>query len=119
MLEMIIYIIFSSSGLTLIKLGLMNKSELFINKAGLFLSINWILLLGMVFFVSSFFISFLVIKKMNLSFYYPVSAGAIYILVCLSGVLFFKDEISLLQIIGILMILIGIVIVNIAHFLKP
>ena len=49
---------------------------------------------------------------MNLSLFYPLSAGLIYIAVCVLSFLVLKEKISVQQLIGMVVILAGIVIMN-------
>ena len=51
-------------------------------------------------------------KGMNLSLFYPLSAGLIYIAVCVASYLVLKEKISVQQLIGMVVILAGIVIMN-------
>jgi len=56
-----------------------------------------------------------VMKGMNLSLFYPLSAGLIYIAVCVASYLVLKEKISVQQLIGMVVILAGIVIMNIGR----
>lgn len=109
---LLIYVCLSATGLTLIKTGLNKDSTVVISVTGVSLSFNWILIIGMCLYVLSFLASLLVMKNMNLSFFYPLSAGMIYVLVCVFGIVILGDSISKIQIIGMLVILTGIVLMN-------
>ena len=112
MIGLLIYVCFSAAGLTLIKLGLGKDSTLLLNKGGFNLSLSWILVLGACLYVVSFLLSMVVMKGMNLSLFYPLSAGLIYIAVSLLSFLVLKEKISTTQLIGMGVILAGIVIMN-------
>ena len=112
MVGLIIYVCLSAAGLTLIKLGLGKNSTLLLNKGGFDLTLSWTLVLGAVVYVVSFLLSMVVMKGMNLSLFYPLSAGLIYIAVCVASYLVLKEKISVQQLIGMVVILAGIVIMN-------
>ena len=112
MIGLIIYVCLSATGLTLIKLGLGKDSTLLLNGSGFSLSLTWTLVLGACLYVVSFLLSMVVMKGMNLSVFYPVSAGLIYVAVCLLSFLVLKEKIPVQQLIGMAVILAGIVIMN-------
>ena len=112
MVGLIIYVCLSATALTLIKLGLGKDSTLLLDKGGFSLSLSWMLVLGAVLYVLSFLLSMVVMKGMNLSLFYPLSAGLIYIAVCVLSFLVLKEKITTTQLIGMIVILAGIVIMN-------
>ena len=112
MVGLIIYVCLSATALTLIKLGLGKDSTLLLNKGGFSLSLSWMLVLGACLYVVSFCLSMVVMKGMNLSLFYPLSAGLIYIAVCVLSFLVLKEKITTTQLIGMIVILAGIVIMN-------
>ena len=112
MIGLIIYVCLSATALTLIKLGLGKDSTLLLNKGGFSLSLSWMLVLGACLYVVSFCLSMVVMKGMNLSLFYPLSAGLIYIAVCVLSFLVLKEKITTTQLIGMAVILAGIVIMN-------
>ena len=111
----ILYVSISATGLTLIKMGTMRYSTLLINSSGFELKINWILALGLCIYVLSFILSIIVMKNMNLSFFYPISAGLVYILVSVLGFFVLHESISKFQLVGMGIVLAGIVIMNIGR----
>ena len=109
---LILYVLLSSTGLTLVKLGTSKDFGLSVKGGALDLRLNGILLLGMLIYIFSFLLSMYVMKRMNLSVFYPVSAGLIYVLVCVLGHFVLKEEISLTQLIGMAVIFAGVLIMN-------
>jgi len=109
---LIIYVILSAMGLTLIKIGTGQDISLFLNAKGFSLRLNWILVIGMLVYIMSFLTSMLVMKNMNLSIFYPVSAGLIYIVICGLSYFVLREKISINQWIGMSVILVGIIIMN-------
>ena len=115
MIGLLIYVCMSATALTLIKIGLGKDSTLLLNKGGFALNLSWTLVLGACLYVISFLLSMVVMKGMNLSLFYPLSAGLIYIAVCLLSFLVLKEKISVQQLIGMVVILAGIIIMNIGR----
>ncbi len=112
MIGLLIYVCCSATGLTLIKIGLNRGSTLLLDKAGFSLSFSWILVLGLCLYVTSFLLSMLVMKTMNLNLYYPISAGLIYILVCILSFVVLKEPLGFMQLVGMAIILAGIIVMN-------
>ena len=112
MIGLIIYVCLSATALTLIKIGLGKNSTLLLEKGGFNLTLSWILILGALLYVISFLLSMVVMKGMNLSLFYPLSAGLIYVVVCVLAFLVLKEKPSLNQLIGMAVILAGIIIMN-------
>ena len=112
MIGLIVYVCLSATALTLIKLGLGKDSTLLLNKGGFNLNLSWMLVGGALMYVVSFCLSMVVMKGMDLSLFYPLSAGLIYVVVCLLSFLVLKEKITTTQLIGMIVILAGIVIMN-------
>lgn len=115
MIGLLIYVCLSATGLTLIKFGLNKNSTLSFNQTGFSLEFSWLLLIGLCMYVFSFLLSLVVMKGMDLSIYYPVSAGAIYIIVCVLGFFVLHEKITTNQLIGMAVILAGIIIMNLGR----
>jgi Membrane transporters of cations and cationic drugs len=112
MLGLIIYVILSATGLTLIKIGTGQNNGLVLDTKGFLIQLNWTLILGMVMYVMSFLLSMAVMKGMNLSLFYPLSAGLIYIAICGISYFILKEKIIFSQWLGMAVILTGIIIMN-------
>ena len=112
MIGLIVYVCLSATALTLIKLGLGKDSTLLLDKGGFNLNLSWMLVGGALMYVVSFCLSMVVMKGMDLSLFYPLSAGMIYVVVCLLSFLVLKEKITTTQLIGMIVILAGIVIMN-------
>ncbi len=108
----ILYVLISASGLILLKMGANHEFMVNISKEGLGISVNWQILLGMLFYVCSFLVSLMAMKKINLSIFYPISSGLGYVVICLTSYLVLKETISLKQLVGMAIILIGVVVIN-------
>lgn len=115
MLGLLLYVCMSATGLTLIKIGTAKDTTLLLNTTGFTLKLNWILVLGLCIYVASFLMSIMVMKRMNLTIFYPLSAGLIYIIVSLAGFLVLKESFTIIQMIGMGIILLGIVVMNLGR----
>ena len=111
-LLLIIYIVFSATGLLLIKVG-SNDFSMRLNSGLLSLSINMIMLLGMVFYVCSFFLFIFILPRFNLTYIYPLAAGILYIVITFAGVFFFKETLTFWHLVGMFFILLGVIAINI------
>ncbi|WP_294378990.1 hypothetical protein [uncultured Clostridium sp.] len=107
-----IYILFSVSGLTLIKYG-GNHSEL--AKAVLpiiDMPISWYVIVGLFCYGMSFILYMGVITKFDLGVIIPIVAGIVNILIMISAIIILKEKLTLNMIIGAVIIILGIVIMN-------
>lgn len=112
MIGLVVYVCLSAMGLTLIKIGTGKGSSLLLDGKGFSLQLNWVLVIGMIVYVMSFLTSMLVMKNMNLSIFYPLSAGLIYVIICGLSYFALKEKIALNQWIGMSVILVGIIVMN-------
>lgn len=108
----IIYLLLSTGGLIAIKYGA--DSVVFkVNQGMVNFSINFISLIGLILYISSFLIfTFVIVKKYNLTYIMPILTGASQILILISGFLVFKEKVSNFGILGIALVLVGIVLLN-------
>lgn len=108
-----IYLLLSSGGLVLIKLGA-DSMSIAINKGAFNLSMSWISILGLLCYIGSFLLfSFVLVKKFDLTYIMPIVTGISQILVIVAGLTIFKEHISNFGIIGIFLVIVGIVMLNI------
>ncbi len=108
----VVYLVFSASALVLLKFGSSNLSFLWENSAFQFRIDPWFVS-GLSLYALSFLLSLYLIKNLNLSFIYPLSAGIINISVCALSFFILKESISPLHWGGIFLIAAGIVLINI------
>lgn len=111
----ILYVMCSATGLVLIKKGINAGFKLSVSNGIFDMSFGLILLVGAMLYVISFLLSITVMSKMNLTYFYPLSAGLIYILVCILGVFFLGERIVFSQFIGMALILAGVVVMNLKN----
>lgn len=112
MIKILIYVILSVSGLTLLKVGTGHDFKFCVDRGVFEVKLNIHLILGMFLYVLSFIASLIAMKSLDLSIYYPVSAGLGYVLVCIVSFFVLKEVIIIKQWVGICLILVGIMIMN-------
>ena len=112
MVGLLIYVCLSAGGLTLIKIGTGKDLAFSLQHGVLSLQINWAVILGLTLYVASFITSMIVMKTMNLSIFYPTSAGLVYIFVCVISILLLHEKVSVTQLVGMAIILSGIIVMN-------
>ena len=107
------YLLLSCGGLVLIKLGA-DTVQLSIKQGFFNCSISFISLLGLICYIGSFFIfTFIIVKRFNLTYIMPILTSISQIIVVLSGLFIFKEQLGKFGLIGILFVIIGIVLLNI------
>ena len=74
-------------------------------------AINPPILLGMVIYGVSFFVSLRVLSQKDLSIVYPLFASSIFLFTTLGSFFILKESISILRVIGMVVMLVGIFIV--------
>ena len=107
----IIYLIFTTSGLILIKLGGNSGSVQLIN-SNLNFSINWISMIGMFLYIISFLLFTKIVTLFNLSYIFPICMGIVQILTLVAAFLIFKERFTPWMILGVSLVIIGIILMN-------
>lgn len=107
-----IYVIASAGALMLIKTGSMNTT---FSRDGsiLKLMMDWRVLAGLLIYICSFLISIYLMSQMNLSVFYPVGAGLVFIIITIFSFTILHEPVSIKQVIALILILAGIIIGNI------
>ena len=108
----VIYVAMSATGLLLIKMGTENTS-LVLRDGLLGAQLSYRLLLGLVFYICSFIMSIYIMSQMKLSLFYPLSAGTVLVASCVFSYFILREHISVIQMVGIALILLGIICINI------
>lgn len=108
----ILYVLFSVSGLLFLKIGTTRAFDLSFSNGNFKFTINYILMIGTLLYLIAFITSLIAMKTIDLSIFYPISAGLGYVLVCLLSYLVLKEAISKQQLIGMLFILVGVILMN-------
>ncbi len=107
----IIYIIFTTGGIFCLKSG---GDSLMLNlKNGISFKMGYITAFGFLLYVCSFLLWQKLIATYDLSYIVPISTGIVQIVVLLLGVLFFKENINYINIIGIVLVITGVILISI------
>ena len=111
MLLFIVYVILSSSGIILFKLG---SAELSIKMVSNQLNMNvpMMSILGLMCYLISFILWMIIISKSDVSFIVPLGLGLTNVLILVGSMVVLKEEINLYGIIGIVLILGGTILIN-------
>lgn len=112
MIRVIICILFSVIGMTLVKLDKVVLT-INININSTKLSIGSFTIIGIIFYGISFLLLMSIIQKNELTYIYPIITGAVTLLTFLVGIVGFQEHISLSKTIGTILVLGGIIIINI------
>ena len=104
----IIYILCSSSGLVLFKLG---TAETGLTILGFTITLK--MLLGVICYGFSFILWLYIVSKVNLTVAMPLSVALVNTLVVIESCLFLKEKITIVQGFGIFMVLFGVMIMTI------
>lgn len=109
----LLYVLFSVSGLLLLKIGATTAFDFSVSKGCFNIKISGVLLIGACLYLIAFVTSLIAMKNINLSIFYPISAGLGYVFVCLLSNFVLKEEITLKQLLGMVVILIGVILMNV------
>ena len=107
----ILYVFLASSGLILFKLGNAN-ANLSINIFSLTIKFSLKMLLGLFCYGCSFILWMIIVSKTNLTIAMPLSVAIVNTLVVIGSCLILKERISLMQGIGIFIIILGVCIMT-------
>ena len=106
----LIYILFTSSGLFLMKNG-GNSLSFSIQKVVSF-KIGYITMLGFICYLISFILWQKLLVTYNLSYIVPITTGIIQVVAILIGYFFFNENISIINAIGIFLVILGIIFIT-------
>ena len=110
---LIVYACMSVGGLTCFKLGSQQAMSIELTRAAFAMQMSWLSLIGLGMYVCSFLIYLGLVSRMQLGYLMPVTSAIVYIFTMVASLLIFKEEYSLTQIAGILLILFGVVLMNV------
>lgn len=105
------YVLLASSGLILFKLGSTNNN-LTLNIFGLSINYSIKMILGLLCYGFSFILWMLIVSKMNLTFAMPLSVAIVNTLVVVGSCLVLKEKITLMQGVGIFIVILGVCIMT-------
>ena len=106
----IIYLVLTSSGIFLMKLG--GDSLSFSMKNGINFKMGYITLGGFLCYLFSFLLWQKLLVTFDLSYIVPITTGISQIIILLIGILFFKEQINPTVIAGVIFIIIGVILMT-------
>lgn len=107
----ILYAIFAVGGSTLIKYGGLAKVTALFTVPIVNVSVSPISILGILCYGASFILYVFLLNRLPLSFVSPVTIGLVYVLLMITAVLVFGEQMTTIKIIGCGLILAGILLV--------
>ncbi len=107
----LLYIALTTGGLFCLKSG--GDSLSLALKEGFNLKIGYVTALGLLLYVFSFLLWQKLLTTYDLSYIVPLTTGIIQIIIILIGYFFFKESISVVNLIGIILVIIGVVLISI------
>ena len=112
MVLFIIYVILSTSGLILFKLGSSNLT-IGLSKSIFSMNIPFLSLMGLLCYLCSFLLWMYLISKSEISFIVPLGVAVTNIAVLIGSYVILKESISGAAIVGTILIIIGVIVMNI------
>ncbi len=106
------YLLSTSSGLVLLKLGSGSGAPVSIVNHALKFNLNPCVLSGVFFYVMSFVLYTYLISKYDLGFIVPLTTAIVYVLVFIASFIVFNEAFTLAKAIAIALIIIGVTILN-------
>lgn len=110
----ILYVLLSSSGLILFKLGA-GSSNIHIHLFGLALNFSIKSIIGIMCYGCSFLLWLYIVSRMNLTIAMPLSIALVNTLVVIFSLIFLKEKINVTQIVGIFIVIAGVSIMSIGR----
>ena len=107
----LIYIMLTTGGLFCLKLGGNSLSLSLKNEISF--RIGFITTLGFLFYIGSFLLWQKLLTTYNLSYIVPITTGMIQVIVLLVSYFFFKESITSINLVGIILVIIGIILITI------
>lgn len=112
MVLFIIYVILSTSGLILFKLGSSNLT-IGLSKSIFSMNIPFLSLMGLLCYLCSFLLWMYLISKSEISFIVPLGVAVTNIAVLIGSYVILKESISGAAIVGTILIIVGVIVMNI------
>jgi drug/metabolite transporter (DMT)-like permease len=109
---LIIYVITSSIGVVLIRLGGI-QTKLILKADLVSLSSNWLFMSGLLFYVISFPLWIVILQKFELTYISPIAYGLVFVSIAILSRFLLHEVISWRTIVGFILIFAGIVVFNI------
>jgi small multidrug resistance pump len=109
---LIIYILSTSSGLILLKLGSSSGAPFSIVDHALKLNLNPLNVLGILLYGISFLLYTYLLSKFDIGFIVPLTTAVVYVIIMTASFLLFKEVFTPLKVVAITLIVIGVILLN-------
>jgi multidrug transporter EmrE-like cation transporter len=106
----IIYLLTTTAGMIFMKLG--GNSLGFTIKEGIDFKIGGLTLIGFILYAVSFLLWQRLLVTFDLSYIVPITTGIAQILILIIGVSIFKENINIYNIVGVLLIIVGVLLIS-------
>ena len=107
----LVYILLTTGGLFCLKSG--GNSLTLALKGGFGFKMGYITALGFLLYIFSFLLWQKLLTTYDLSYIVPLTTGIVQIVIILIGYFFFKESISIVNLAGIILVIIGVVLISI------
>ncbi|BCA85452.1 hypothetical protein EsVE80_09750 [Enterococcus saigonensis] len=108
----VLYVVLSSMGIILFKLG-SDQVSFEVTKHAIGLNLSFLSILGLICYVVSFLLWMIIISKNEVSYIVPVGLAATNVAILIASSLILGESISTIQIIGISVIILGVFLINV------
>lgn len=106
-----IYVVLTTGGLFCFKMG--GDSLSLSLKGGISFKVGFVTFLGLLLYIGSFLLWQKLLATYDLSYIVPLTTGIVQVIVLVMGYFIFKENISLINLGGIILVIIGIVLISI------
>lgn len=111
MIQFIIYLVLTISGLTLFKLG-SSGVDISLSFKQISVNISSIAIMGMMCYLASFLLWLNILKNNDLGVIFPIATGIVTVLTFLVGIAIFNETVTITKIIAVIFIVLGVIIMN-------
>lgn len=109
---LIAYILSTSSGLILLKLGTTDGLPIAFVENAVKFNLNFYSILGIILYGFSFLLYIYLISKFDLGFIIPITTALVYILIFAASFIIFKEAFTMMKIAAISLIIFGVILLN-------
>ncbi|WP_195980089.1 EamA family transporter [Clostridium butyricum] len=106
-----VYALLGALGMALIKKGGSNSSINKLNKM-INVSLDYKFILGIIMYITSFVLWIIILQLFPIVYISPIAYGINFIFIAFFAFLFLKEKMRLMQIIGVIIIILGVLLVS-------
>jgi len=109
-----IYVIATSMGLVLIKLGAGDGAPVMIANKTIQFNLSPAIIIGVILYTISFILYTYLISKFDLGYIIPLTTALVYILIFTASFLLFKESFTVIKTLAISIIILGVILLNVS-----